>query len=215
MMGHSRASWADTTEVFQVARATADETHGATVGMPMIKRPGVEQNAGALALDESVVVRIREALIFAAREQAVVSYRDFHAFFGGAGTLRKRFELLDRIVHELADPADADYGSLMANSQGLPGPEFLRRYRVFHADEYENYCWRQCVHPAKVGAAVSDSIDRTSARLSSCGAPSTASPPGSTRLDADLTHSRTGISHKTITSCRDLIVPFNGVSSRT
>jgi hypothetical protein len=137
MMGHSRASWADTTEVFQVARATADETHGATVGMPMINRPGVEQNAGALALDESVVVRIREALIFAAREQEVVSYRDFHAFFGGAGTLRKRFELLDRIVHELADPADADYGSLMANSQGLPGPEFLRRYRVFHADEYE------------------------------------------------------------------------------
>ncbi len=66
-----------------------------------------------------------------------MSYRDFHAFFGGAGTLRKRFELLDRIIYELADPADADYGSLMANSQGLPGPEFLRRYRVFHADEYE------------------------------------------------------------------------------
>ena len=57
--------------------------------------------------------------------------------FGGAGTLRKRFELLDRIVHELTDPADADYGALMANSQDLPGPEFLRRYRVFHADEYE------------------------------------------------------------------------------
>ncbi|MFP3550167.1 hypothetical protein SB861_05565 [Paraburkholderia sp. SIMBA_049] len=105
--------------------------------MSMVKRPGVEQNAGALAVDESAVARIREALVFAAREQQVVSYRDFHAFFGGAGTLRKRFELLDCIVHELADPADADYGSLMANSQGLPGPEFLRRYRVFHADEYE------------------------------------------------------------------------------
>jgi len=33
----------------------------------MVKRPGVEQNAGALALDESAVVRIRQALIFAAR----------------------------------------------------------------------------------------------------------------------------------------------------
>lgn len=105
--------------------------------MSMVKRPGVEHNARALAVDESAVVRIREALIFAAREQQVVSYRDFDAFFGGAGTLRKRFELLDRIVHELADPADADYGSLMANSRGLPGPEFLRRYRAFHADEYE------------------------------------------------------------------------------
>ncbi|TXC88488.1 hypothetical protein [Paraburkholderia azotifigens] len=137
MMAHSHASWADTTEIFQVARATSGETHGGTVGMPMVKRTGVEHNARALTVDESAVVRIREALIFAARAQQVVSYRDFHAFFGGAGTLRKRFELLDRIVHELADPADADYGSLMANSQGLPGPEFLRRYRVFHADEYE------------------------------------------------------------------------------
>ncbi|TCG03312.1 hypothetical protein BZM27_49430 [Paraburkholderia steynii] len=107
--------------------------------MPMVKRLGVEKKAGALALGESAVVRIREALIFAARAQQVVRYRDFHAFFGGAGTLRKRFELLDRIVRELADPADADYGSLMANSQGLPGPEFLRRYRVFHADEYETF----------------------------------------------------------------------------
>ncbi|MFP3556956.1 hypothetical protein [Paraburkholderia hospita] len=105
--------------------------------MPMVKRRGVEHDAGALTLYGSAIVRIREALILAAREQQVVSYRDFHGFFGGAATFRKRFELLDRIVHELADPADADYGSLMANSQGLPGPEFLRRYRVFHADEYE------------------------------------------------------------------------------
>ncbi|TCG03321.1 hypothetical protein BZM27_49350 [Paraburkholderia steynii] len=103
----------------------------------MVKRRGAELDAGSLALERSAVVRIREALIFAAREQQVVSYRDFHAFFGSAGTLRRRFELLDRIVRELADPARADYGSLLANSQGLPGPEFLRRYRVFHADEYE------------------------------------------------------------------------------
>ena len=105
--------------------------------MATVKRPGVEQDAGSPAMEESAVVRIREALVFAARAQQIVRYRDFHAFFEGGATLRKQFELLDRIVHELANPADVGYGSLMANSQGLPGPEFLRRYRVFHADEYE------------------------------------------------------------------------------
>src|ERR1700758_5209561 len=102
MMGHSRASWAGPTGMFQGSRAQP-------------------------AMKESAVVRIREALVFAARAQQIVRYRDFHAFFEGGATLRKQFELLDRIVHELANPADVDYGSRMANSQGLPGPEFLRR----------------------------------------------------------------------------------------
>jgi hypothetical protein len=50
---------------------------------------------------------------------------------------RQQFELLDRFVNELADPATADYGVLLANAQGLPGREFFWRYRVLHADEYE------------------------------------------------------------------------------
>ncbi|GJH04563.1 hypothetical protein [Paraburkholderia terrae] len=105
--------------------------------MGTVKGRTVAFDARSLALERSVAAQLQNALIFAAREQQVVRYCDFHAFFGDTGTLRWRFELFDRVIQQLADPADADYGSLMANSPGLPGPEFLRRYRVFHADEYE------------------------------------------------------------------------------
>ena len=88
-------------------------------------------------MDASTQARIRDVLVVAARHQQLVRYSDFHAFFDNADSLRRRFELLARVVHELADPSAADYGALMANVQGLPGPEFFRRYRVLHAGEYE------------------------------------------------------------------------------
>ncbi|MPW22397.1 hypothetical protein GCT13_37615 [Paraburkholderia sp. CNPSo 3157] len=88
-------------------------------------------------MDASTRAWIQGALIRAARQQLLVRYSDFHALFGDADSLRRRFELLEQVVHELADPAEADYGALMANAQGLPGPEFFRRYRVLRADEYE------------------------------------------------------------------------------
>lgn len=76
-------------------------------------------------MDEQVAIRIRNALVLAARMRQIVSYSEFHAFFEPTDSFPSRFRLLENVVRKLANPAEADYGCLMAGDGDVPGIEFF------------------------------------------------------------------------------------------
>jgi len=75
------------------------------------------------------VERIVVALRRAAEHERLLSYQRFHAMFGASDPLTARYDALERAIASLGEVSDIDYGVLLALSNGLPGPDFFRRYQ--------------------------------------------------------------------------------------
>jgi hypothetical protein len=82
------------------------------------------------------VERIVVALRRAAEHERLLSYQRFHAMFGAGDPLTARYDALERAVASLGEVSNIDYGVLLALSNGLPGPDFFRRYQKHRYDDY-------------------------------------------------------------------------------
>ncbi|KAA1003896.1 hypothetical protein FVF58_34980 [Paraburkholderia panacisoli] len=66
----------------------------------------------------------------------MLPYSRFHALFPSAMTLAARHAVLDEALRHICDEQEVDYGVLFARDNGLPGPDFFKRYRVNRRNEY-------------------------------------------------------------------------------
>jgi hypothetical protein len=82
------------------------------------------------------VDRIVVALRRAAEHERLLSYQRFHAMFGAGDPLTARYDALERAVASLGEVTSIDYGVLLALSNGLPGPDFFRRYQKHRYADY-------------------------------------------------------------------------------
>lgn len=87
-------------------------------------------------MEAEPVERIALALQRAAERERLVTYQRFHALFGAHDPLTARYAALERAVATLAEVSTVDYGVLLALNNGLPGPDFFRRF-IRH--RYEDY----------------------------------------------------------------------------
>ena len=82
------------------------------------------------------VERIVLALRRAAEHERLLSYQRFHAMFGAGDPLTARYDALERAIASLGEVSAIDYGVLLALSNGLPGPDFFRRYQKHRYADY-------------------------------------------------------------------------------
>jgi hypothetical protein len=82
------------------------------------------------------VERIVVALRRAAEHERLLSYQRFHAMFGAGDPLTARYDALERAIASLGEVSNIDYGVLLALSNGLPGPDFFRRYQKHRYADY-------------------------------------------------------------------------------
>jgi len=82
------------------------------------------------------VERIVVALRRAAEHERLLSYQRFHAMFGAGDPLTARYDALERAIASLGEVTNIDYGVLLALSNGLPGPDFFRRYQKHRYADY-------------------------------------------------------------------------------
>lgn len=87
-------------------------------------------------MDEQLTARLTGLLLHAARSRHVLPYTRFHAIFPRTMALTHRYALLDAVLEHLPGGHDADYGALLSRDNGLPGPEFFRRFKRHHLAEY-------------------------------------------------------------------------------
>jgi hypothetical protein len=87
-------------------------------------------------MDSNPLPLVIRALERAALQSAVLPYKRFHVLFERTVPLTRRYEVLDAALRELNDGPDIDYGVLLACDNGLPGPDFFRRYQKYRWDKY-------------------------------------------------------------------------------
>lgn len=87
-------------------------------------------------MNAPVVVQLIDMLLFAARNRGVLPYARFHSLFPGSMTLSARHALLEEALHALSEQREFDYSVLLARDNGLPGPDFFRRYRANRRQDY-------------------------------------------------------------------------------
>jgi hypothetical protein len=87
-------------------------------------------------MDQNQMRLVIRALERAALQGTVLPYQRFHVLFPRTVPLTRRYEVLDAALQELNDGPDIDYGVLLACANGLPGPEFFRRYQKHRWDKY-------------------------------------------------------------------------------
>ncbi|MEI5996732.1 hypothetical protein H3V53_05805 [Paraburkholderia bengalensis] len=82
------------------------------------------------------VDRIVVALRRAAERERLLTYQRFHAMFGASDPLTARYAALERAIAALGEVSSIDYGVLLALSNGLPGPDFFRRFQKHRYADY-------------------------------------------------------------------------------
>jgi hypothetical protein len=87
-------------------------------------------------MDANLTARLIDMLVLTAKNRSVLPYSRFHALFPSTTLLVARNATLDEALRSICDEQDADYGVLLARDNGLPGPDFFRRYRVNRRIEY-------------------------------------------------------------------------------
>jgi hypothetical protein len=87
-------------------------------------------------MDATLTARLINVLVRTARNRSVLPYSRFHALFPGNTLLVVRHAILDEALRSICDEQDGDYSVLLARDNGLPGPDFFRRYRVNRRIEY-------------------------------------------------------------------------------
>ncbi|WP_246217299.1 hypothetical protein [Paraburkholderia panacisoli] len=87
-------------------------------------------------MDADLIARLTDTLLFTAKNRGVLPYSRFHALFPSAMTLAARHAVLDEALRHICDEQEVDYGVLFARDNGLPGPDFFKRYRVNRRNEY-------------------------------------------------------------------------------
>lgn len=87
-------------------------------------------------MDRTLVARLADTLLRVAKNRGVLPYPRFHALFPSSMLLVARSAILDQAVRSICDEQDADYSVLLARDNGLPGPDFFRRYRANRRTEY-------------------------------------------------------------------------------
>lgn len=87
-------------------------------------------------MDATLTARLITTLVRTAKHRGVLPYSRFHALFPGTTLLVARNAMLDEAVRSICDEQKADYGVLLARDNGLPGPDYFRRYRVNRRLEY-------------------------------------------------------------------------------
>jgi hypothetical protein len=89
-----------------------------------------------MGMDSNPLALVIRALERAALQSTVLPYKRFHVLFPRTVPLTRRYEVLDAALRSLNDAPDIDYGVLLACDNGLPGPEFFRRYQKQRWDTY-------------------------------------------------------------------------------
>jgi hypothetical protein len=87
-------------------------------------------------MNANLTDRLIDVLRLTARHRGVLPYSRFHALFPRTTMLVTRNAILDEALRSICDEPDVDYGVLLARDNGLPGPDFFRRYRVNRRREY-------------------------------------------------------------------------------
>ncbi|CAD6515765.1 hypothetical protein [Paraburkholderia metrosideri] len=87
-------------------------------------------------MDATLTARLIDTLVRTARNRSVLPYSRFHALFPSNTPLTARNAILDEALRTICHEQDGDYGVLLARDNGLPGPDFFRRYRVNRRTEY-------------------------------------------------------------------------------
>jgi hypothetical protein len=87
-------------------------------------------------MDATLTTRLIDTLVRTARNRGVLPYSRFHALFPSNTLLVVRNAVLDDALRSICDEQHADYGVLLARDNGLPGPDFFRRYRAIRRLEY-------------------------------------------------------------------------------
>jgi hypothetical protein len=87
-------------------------------------------------MESNLTARLIDILLRTAKNRSVLPYSRFHALFPGAMTLAARHATLDEALRAICDEHEVDYGVLFARDNGLPGPDFFKRYRVNRRLEY-------------------------------------------------------------------------------
>lgn len=87
-------------------------------------------------MDALVLDRLVDMLLNSARKRGVLPYARFHALFPHTMTLSARQAMLDEALRVLGNDDEIDYGVLFARDNGLPGPDFFKRYRANRPSEY-------------------------------------------------------------------------------
>jgi hypothetical protein len=93
-------------------------------------------NQPEIGMDSNPLALVIQALERAALQSSVLPYKRFHVLFQRTVPLTRRYEVLDAALRSLNDVPDIDYGVLLACDNGLPGPEFFRRYQKHCWDKY-------------------------------------------------------------------------------
>lgn len=87
-------------------------------------------------MDPNLTARLIDILLLTAKNRSVLPYSRFHALFPITMTLTARHAMLDEALRHLGNEHEVDYGVLFARDNGLPGPDFFRRYRANRRIEY-------------------------------------------------------------------------------
>ena len=87
-------------------------------------------------MEPNLTARLTDILLRTAKNRSVLPYARFHALFPATMTLAARHATLDEALRNLCDEHEVDYGVLFARDNGLPGPDFFKRYRVNRRIEY-------------------------------------------------------------------------------
>jgi hypothetical protein len=87
-------------------------------------------------MDSNPLALVIQALERAALQSTVLPYKRFHVLFPRTVPLTRRYEVLDVALRSLNNEPDIDYGVMLACDNGLPGPEFFRRYQKHRWDTY-------------------------------------------------------------------------------
>jgi hypothetical protein len=87
-------------------------------------------------MDSNPLALVIQALERAALQSTVLPYKRFHVLFPRTVPLTRRYEVLDAALRSLNNAPDIDYGVMLACDNGLPGPEFFRRYQKQRWETY-------------------------------------------------------------------------------
>jgi hypothetical protein len=87
-------------------------------------------------MEPNLTARLIDILLRTAKNRSVLPYSRFHALFPGTMTLVARHAMLDEALRTICDEHEIDYGVLFARDNGLPGPDFFKRYRANRCMEY-------------------------------------------------------------------------------
>jgi hypothetical protein len=101
-------------------------------------------------MNDTLTTQLIDILLHTAKHRAVLPYSRFHALFPRTTLLVTRNAILDDALRSICDEPDADYGVLLARDNGLPGPDFFRRYRVNRRTEYTTLVGDPRYHNATV-----------------------------------------------------------------